>query len=151
MAPFRCDEGGLNAPDPKVVIYWDASAVLSALFLDMHSKEAIAWLQKPGFHLLSSLAWAEVQAVIARVQREKALAGILIEAARKSVDSGPWRQLNMVPTREMTRNLATKWSLRGADLWHLATANTVKSELPELTLLTFDQRLKDAAIGEGLG
>jgi hypothetical protein len=40
--------------------------------------------------------------------------------------------------------------LRGAGLWHLATAETLPSDLPELTLLTFDARLAAAAEGEGL-
>ena len=44
-----------------------------------------------------------------------------------------------------------KHSLRGADLWHLAAAMTLKRELPELWLMTFDQRLKTAAELEGIG
>ncbi|MGH2424940.1 MAG: hypothetical protein ACRDF1_01465 [bacterium] len=42
-----------------------------------------------------------------------------------------------------------KWSLRGADLWHLCTAKSLQSELPELRILTFDARLATAARGEG--
>jgi predicted nucleic acid-binding protein len=46
--------------------------------------------------------------------------------------------------------LASNWSLRGADLWHLAAAKTLQCELPELLLLTFDQRLYHAAAGENI-
>ena len=46
--------------------------------------------------------------------------------------------------------LASKWPLRGADLWHLATAKTLQKDLPELTVLTFDNRLYVAALGEKL-
>lgn len=46
-----------------VVLYWDSSAVLSALFRDRHSAEAIAWSRRQGVHLLTTLAWAEAHAV----------------------------------------------------------------------------------------
>lgn len=46
--------------------------------------------------------------------------------------------------------LASKWPLRGADLWHLAAAKTLQKDLPELTVLTFDNRLYVAALGEKL-
>ena len=134
----------------EAAVYWDASAVLSALFQDRYSAEALAWSRRPGAHLLSSLAWAEVHAVIARVERERALAGVLVAAAREAVDSGPWRLLNITPAWESAEILAAKWPLRGADLWHLSAAKTLQDELPELVLLTFDSRLKSAALGEGL-
>jgi hypothetical protein len=40
--------------------------------------------------------------------------------------------------------------LRGADLWHLALAKTLQADLPELGLVTFDEALAEAAVGEGL-
>jgi hypothetical protein len=40
--------------------------------------------------------------------------------------------------------------LRGADLWHLASAKTLQEELPELILLTFDDQLMNAVTGERL-
>jgi hypothetical protein len=46
--------------------------------------------------------------------------------------------------------LATKWPLRGADLWHLAAAKSLQTELPELAFLSFDLKLAAAAKGEGL-
>ncbi len=46
--------------------------------------------------------------------------------------------------------LSAKWPLRGADLWHLANATTLRKEFPELTFLTFDQRLEKVAKGEQL-
>jgi len=50
----------------------------------------------------------------------------------------------------MTRRLAAKHPLRGAYLWHLAAAISLKSEFRELSLLTFDQRLRIAAESEDL-
>ena len=133
------------------VVYWDASAVLSALFKDSRSEEAIAWSRKKGVHLISTLAYAEVCAVIARLKREKILADVLISAAFEALEQGPWRHLNMLPDWEGIKNLSQKWSLRGADLWHLAVAKTLQSQLPELELFTFDKRLGAVIKKEQLG
>jgi predicted nucleic acid-binding protein len=131
-------------------VYWDSSAILSALFRDRHSGEAGKRARTSAVHFLSTLAWAEVHAVIARIERERALAKGLVVAARETLEGGPWRRLNAVPDWKVVRDLSSKWLLRGADLWHLAVAKSLQSELPELTFLSFDARLATAAQGEGL-
>ncbi|MGH8363127.1 MAG: type II toxin-antitoxin system VapC family toxin [Gammaproteobacteria bacterium] len=132
------------------VIYWDASAVLSVLFRDAHSDAAMDFARRKGRHLVSSLAWAEVHAVIARMEREKILADVQASAAREALTLGPWRFLHVQPSSEFIAELAMRWPLRGADLWHLALAKTLQAELPELCLLSFDKRLNTAAEGEQL-
>jgi predicted nucleic acid-binding protein len=132
------------------VIYWDASAILSALFTDRHSDEAQAWAHRPGLHLMSTLAYAETCAVIARIRRQRLATEMLTEAAHAVLDTGPWRRVRAWPAWNLLRSLARQWSLRGADLWHLATVKTLQDELPDLGLLTFDARLKTAAEGESL-
>ena len=133
-----------------VAVYWDSSSVLSALFKDTHSKEALTWLRKNGIHLISTLGYTEVCAVISRIKREKLVADILIDVAFKALKTGPWRYLNIWPEWEKLRALSQKWSLRGTHLWHLATAKTLQNQIPELKILTFDNRLGIAAKGEGL-
>ncbi|MCP4669257.1 MAG: type II toxin-antitoxin system VapC family toxin [Deltaproteobacteria bacterium] len=132
------------------VVYWDASAILSILFTDKHSQIAKRWADREGFHLISTLAYAETCAVIARMKRENLLSDLLIQAAWDVLQDGPWRHLNALPERGMMHDLSSKWPLRGADLWHLATAKGLQGQLPELSLLTFDHRLLKAAEGEGL-
>ncbi len=134
----------------EAVLYWDSSAILSALFKDRHSERAARWADRPGLHLLSALAWAEVHAVIARVEREHALPGALVKAAREVLEEGPWRRLNASPEWSHVQALSSKWSLRGADLWHLCAAKSLQDELPGLRILTFDARLAAAARGERL-
>ncbi len=131
-------------------VYWDSSAVLSALFRDGHSEEASRRARGSAVHFLSTLAWAEVHAVIARIERERALAKVLVAAAREALEGGPWRHLNAAPDWKVVRDLSSKWPLRGADLWHLAVAKSLQTEVPELTILSFDARLAAAAEGEGL-
>jgi len=134
----------------SLIIYWDASAVLSALFDDRHSQEAQRWARKEEVHLLSTLAYAETCAVIARIQKEGVLAQVLIEAANEVLEEGPWRHLNLYPDWTTVQPLSAKWRLRGADLWHLATAKRLQRQIPELCLLTFDARLQEAAQGENM-
>ncbi|MDD3364615.1 MAG: type II toxin-antitoxin system VapC family toxin [Syntrophomonas sp.] len=132
----------------KPVIYWDTSAIISALFKDVHSQEAWSWSRREGVHLLSSLTIAETYAVINRIDRERGLPEILIYAALEAFEQGPWHSINMNPDRKQIKRLGSKWPLRGADLWHLAMTCTLRNSLPEIRLLTFDQRLLLAARGE---
>ncbi|MCR3921537.1 MAG: type II toxin-antitoxin system VapC family toxin [Firmicutes bacterium] len=132
------------------VIYWDASAVLSCLFKDIHSEEAQNKASVTGFHVISSLAYSEICAVIARLQRDKQIRDVFVTAAFDTLANGPWRNLILQPEINIMQNLATRWPLRGADLWHLTCALTLQKQLPELTLLTYDNRLKIAAEEEGL-
>ena len=133
-----------------LLIYWDSSAILSALFSDTHSNTAKKWANETGLHFISTLAYAEVSAVIARMKRERILGDTLVNAAFETLDRGPWRRIYTWPEWEIVRALSAKWPLRGAELWHLAAATTLRKEFPELTFLTFDQRLKKAAAGEAL-
>jgi len=137
-------------PEPSVVVYWDSSAVISALFKDPNSRRAKTMAERAGLHLLTTLAYAEINAVLARMKRENILTEVLFQSAHEILDRGPWRRISIAPEWKLTRRLAAKHHLRGADLWHLATAISLKSELRELSLLTFDQRLKTAAALEAL-
>jgi predicted nucleic acid-binding protein len=132
------------------VIYWDTSAILSALFRDAHIDQAAELARFKGFHFIASLGWAEAHAVMGRLERQGALSRLLIDAARDALEGGPWRRINAGPSWKSLQLLSRAWPLRGADLWHLATAKELQTDIPELTLLSFDQRLNAAANGEGL-
>lgn len=131
------------------VVYWDASAVLSVLIADVHSATATATARSPATHLLSTLAYAETFAVVARLERD-GLPSALADATRNLVIDGPWRRLALQPDWKSVEALASRWPVRGADLWHLATAETLRRELPELQMITFDARLGLASQGIGL-
>ncbi len=103
-----------------------------------------------GPHLISSLAFVEVCAVLTRLARERHLSARERRQAIASLQARPWSALHLEPDRLLAANLADRHSLRGEDLWHLAAAATLGQELPGLVLLTFDDRLAAAADGEGL-
>ena len=133
-----------------LIIYWDASAILSALIRDAHSARASGVARRRVTHLVSTLGYAEVLAVIARLERERELPTVLADSARELVRNGPWRRLALQPDWASIDDLAARWPLRGADLWHLATAATLSRELPEMRMITFDSRLIAASTGLGL-
>jgi predicted nucleic acid-binding protein len=139
----------MNNEREAIVVYWDTSAVLSSLFADIHSPQAQYWANRDGFHFLSTLTYAETCAVVARMQRERRVAEIVAAAAMEAFHEGPWRRVNAQPSWNHLAVLAGKWALRGADLWHLALATGLRDHTPELMFLTFDERLRASARGEG--
>lgn len=132
------------------VVYWDASAILSVLIRDAHSRRATAVARRAMTHLMSTLAYAEVSAVIARLEQNRTLPPVLADTSRATLRSGPWARLLLQPDSTSIDATAVRWPLRGADLWHLATAITLTRELPEVRVFTFDTRLGAAAEGLGL-
>lgn len=140
----------MKSPGEEIVVYWDTSAVLSSLFTDDHSSRALDWANRDCFHLLSSLAYAETSAVIAKMRRERKVVELVAEAALEAFNGGPWRRVNAQPARNHMAILSKRWDLRGADLWHLALAKTLRDHIPELILLTFDDKLLTSARQEGL-
>jgi len=130
--------------------YWDASAVLSTLISDAHSKTATALLRQPAPHFLSTLALAEVLAVLSRLELEGQIRPADWRRAAASLFAAPWLRYEGQPRRELLADLAARTALRGADLWHLAAALTAWEELPELRFVTFDRALATAATAEGM-
>ncbi len=133
-----------------VAVYWDPTSVLSALFQDSNSEIAVGMSKKEGVHLLSALCYAEVSAVLSRIKKRRSINEVLIEVATEALKSGPWRQLNIWPEWSILMSLSLKRPLKAVNLWHLASVKTLKKQIPELTLLTFDEELRTAAEEEGL-
>ncbi len=106
--------------------------------------------KKEGVHFFSTLCYAQVCSVLTRIRKEKKLKEVLIDVAFDTLKTGPWRRLNIWPEWRTLIALSEKWPLKGASLWHLASAKTLQKQLPELTLFTFDEELKKAAEEEGL-
>lgn len=132
------------------VTYWDTSALVATLFVETRSAEARTLAGSAGMHLISSLAWAELHAVLARTRRTQSLPEATVDAMQAAVVAGPWHYVNAAPRQDFCQSLARRWGLRGADLWHLALAKTLWTDLPELTFAVYDNRLAEAAAGEGI-
>ena len=89
-------------------------------------------------------------AVFERIRRSGVVSEKLVDRSLEGLERGPWQRLDLQPDWGDIRSLASQWSLRGADLWHLSTAMGLRREIGEMTLLTFDKRLRLAAQGAGL-
>ena len=100
--------------------------------------------------MVSTLSYAEVLAVFERLRRSGVVSEKLVDRSLEGLEHGPWQRLDLQPDWGDIRSLASQWSLRGADLWHLSTAMGLRREIGEMTLLTFDKRLRLAAQGAGL-
>jgi hypothetical protein len=140
----------VSDPEPPVV-YWDASTLISALVGDVHTPRAMAMARRAVTHLLSTLAYAEVVAVIARAESQGRLSAPHARATREQLRYGPWRRLTLQPDWAVIHALAAHSALRGADLWHLATVSTLTRQLPEVRLFSFGERLAAVAAEVGLG
>ena len=134
----------------QIVIYWDASAILSIIFQDANSETARKWIETDAIHFVSSLAYAEVCAVLARMHKLKVLSDVLISAGYDVLNRGPWRRITVNPDWQAFQTLSELRFLRGADLWHLVAALKLRVYFPELRLLTFDKKLEAAAKEEQL-
>ena len=128
------------------VIYWDASAILSLVLRNVHTEKARSWYRKNALHLISTLGVAEVCAVLSDGERRGILTREQAAEARGIVFAEPFQRLLHNPHWDDIRNLAELHNLRGADLWHLALARSLKMKyFPEICVLTYDARLKAAA------
>lgn len=88
--------------------------------------------------------------MIARGIRDRRLTDVLGASALEAVSLGPWRRLESGPAWDIVKRLSGTTGLHGAQLWHLATTLTLRVQVPELRLLTFDERLREAAAASGL-
>jgi predicted nucleic acid-binding protein len=135
----------------ELAIYWDASAILSLIARDAHTDDALSWYEKDCTHLMSTLAYAETCAVLSRLQRDRIITGSEASGSLDAIASLPWKRLLLCPGWDEISEVSGKWGLRGADLWHLSLALTLRRrQLSELVLLTYDSQLRSAAAGEGL-
>lgn len=128
-----------------MVIYWDTSAVLSALVEDRHSEIACKYINWKGIHFLSTLAAAETYAVLHRMRHERALTDIFYKSAIEVFENSPLRKISIQPDWKVIHKMSCRYVLKGADLWHLASVKTIKMELPEVKIMTFDAKLSKAA------
>ena len=96
-------------------------------------------------------------------RRDRLFSSILLEAElraalrREEIPEDPTALLSWVtwfyPDRPLTSELQivlSEGATRGADLWHLACALFLKSQLPELEFLTADNRQQSVARRLGL-
>lgn len=119
--------------------YVDTSAILSVEFRESGWESVVSRLSNFSYLASSNLLEAEVRSAFARIQRTfnpVALANIEWVPVGRSL--GP----------EFERVLNVGY-LRGADLWHVATALYIFDDLSDVTFLTLDHRQEEVAAALG--
>lgn len=121
------------------IAYVDTSALVAIAFDEPHGSDLRERLKSFSRRLSSNLLEAELRAAFVREQREfeaDVLSGI------------DWILPNRPLAAELERTLAAGY-LRGADLWHVATALFVALSPAEISFMTLDGRQRDVASALG--
>ena len=133
--------------------FWDASAVMPLLVEEPASKAVAARRAADATMVVWWGTEVECVSALCRLEREASLSSGGLQAAIGRLDrlSASW--LEVLPgagVRDTARRLLRVHPLRAADALQLAAAIEAAEGRPAgARLLTFDQRLRDAALREG--
>jgi uncharacterized protein len=131
--------------------YLDASVIVPLFIADAFSQQADALIAQESVITIADWAVVEVSSVIARQKRIGAIDTQTAQWVLSQFDSWRTRAVSRAETLSTDMALATEFvrkfdlGLRGPDALHLAIANRLG-----MKLLTFDTRMKSAAIALGL-
>ena len=120
-------------------VYLDTSTILSITFGESGWEVVASRLSTLSHWMSSNLLEAEVRSAFAR-RRLAFNPGILFDIE--------WVYIERSLSNEFERVLEAGY-LRGADLWHVATALHISDEPSEITFLTLDNRQREVAAALG--
>lgn len=132
-------------------VYFDTSALIKLLVAEEGRVEALALWAGCDLTVTSLLTYPEVCAALAAIRRNRRLTNRSYTAAADTWEE-TWAALRPIRLTEviglLAGTLARQRVLHGADAVHLATALAIPTE--HVVLATWDHRLRDAALAEGL-
>jgi len=135
------------------VRFWDSSAVVPLVCAESASGRCRSWLRADPVMLVWALAATEVVSALTRKRREGALERSLFAAAKERLAKleRAWNEVTQYDAvRARARRLLEVHLLSAADALHLAAALIAVEERPAIIeIVTFDQRLREAAEKEG--
>jgi len=136
-----------------LILYVDTSW-LSKLYLDEEGSADVRDSVRAADRLASSrIAYAEARVALARAWRNGRIDDSVFRAARAEFERGWQSILVLEVTDEVTREageLGDRHPIRGFDAIHLASATKFRTGTKEeLSFMTVDRRLRDAAVAEG--
>jgi uncharacterized protein len=141
-----------------VITIADTSALVAAYVREERSAAVVRHLLSAEVVAVSHLAWGELHAALARLQREQRLDPGLADQARDRIRDD-WATFVRVRVDQRlhseTARLLRQHLLRGADAVHLASALLIHRRLAEpsgqqASFLVADAALARAAVDEGL-
>jgi predicted nucleic acid-binding protein len=135
------------------VRFWDSSAVVPLVCAESASGRCRSWLRADPVMLVWALAATEVVSALTRKRREGALERSLFAAAKERLAKleRAWNEVTQYDAvRARARRLLEVHLLSAADALHLAAALiAVEERTAIIEIVTFDQRLREAAEKEG--
>jgi len=135
------------------VRFWDSSAVVPLVCAESASGRCRSWLRADPVMLVWALAATEVVSALTRKRREGALDRSLFAAAKERLAKleRAWNEVTQYDAvRARARRLLEVHLLSAADALHLAAALiAVEERTAIIEIVTFDQRLREAAEKEG--
>ncbi len=148
------DESEETEASAEIALYIDSSALAKLYVPEAESEKLDAFLRGKRGLMISELSITEVLSAVARRKRERELKPELASKIRDAVladaDSGSFARLHLDPTvhRAAERLLLTMDSvpLRTLDALHVALAFSGAAT----HVLTFDRRMREAAVQSGL-
>jgi predicted nucleic acid-binding protein len=123
------------------VAYLDTSCLVAVAFGEPGSKALARRLERYGELVSSNLLEAELRSALSR---EK------VDGGEELLDDVSWVFPDRRLTAEIERVLAVR-HLRGADLWHLASALYLAESPEDMDFLTLDAAQRDTAAALGFG
>lgn len=131
------------------IAYFDTSAIIKLIRIELNSESLRAWLGAPG---RSSLAWVSSALVLTEVPR--ALRRILPGSSLPDFASvlGRFTLRNLDEEVLVQAGAYSEPSLRSLDAIHLSTARSIAADAGDEfdALITYDRRLADVAKAGGL-
>jgi predicted nucleic acid-binding protein len=136
------------------VIYLDTSALVKLYAKEENGRELV--YRAVGYAEASStstIAYAEARAGLSRKHREGVFTGPELRQAVVDLDED-WPSFARLDVyysvSRLAGEMAERYSLRGYDSVHLASAVLLSERFEDLRFLAFDERLNEAARGAGL-
>jgi uncharacterized protein len=134
-----------------VTTYFDASALTKLFLAEAGWNDAQSLWDSSEVVATSWIALPEVRSALERAARDGRIGRKRLQRAIVEVEDGWARMIAVVvdPTvGARAAALTGSYSLRGQDAIHLASAQRL--DVDELVLATWDRRLKEAALAEGI-
>jgi predicted nucleic acid-binding protein len=133
-----------------MTVYADTSTLMKRYVREAATEDVLALLNRASIVAVSTVAYAELRAGLARLRREKRLTSAEHSAMKRRLDEDWPALLRIDVTDEISReagDLAERFGLRGFDSLHLASFVSLlsRSDDDEIEFSSFDDRLNKAA------
>ena len=137
-----------------MILYMDASALVKRYVAEAGSVEVNSWIKVAQMVTTALVSRAELSAALNCAVRGQMINSTDCQYALDLFRS-EWESIVRLPVSEITVQradfLACRYNLRGYDAVHLACALIWQESIGNpLTLVTYDQQLRQAASDEGL-